>query len=186
MVGQRLQAVPLLLLSFVLHPIMAALGISFCFFLTIALLDPVHVWLRSLRSSLAAAVPLGWIFESPTPIWRKALQTRRYLFLYRWTWYEWLGALAPLFLFWLLWRIAAKARRNPPGAICAGRLRLRRVSAGRGHGHAGLALPWSAHAAAAHALSPPDLFLHGPALPAVCWANICSKPASGAGPCFSL
>ncbi len=107
-VGQRLQAVPLLLLSFVLHPIMGALGISFCFFLTIALLDPVHVWLRSLRSSLAAAVPLGWIFESPTPIWRQALQTRRYFFLYRWTWYEWLGALAPLFLFWLLWRIAEK------------------------------------------------------------------------------
>ena len=108
MVGQHLQSVPLLLLSFVLHPIMAAFGISFCFFLTIALLDPVHVWLRSLRSSLAAAVPLGWIFESPTPIWRQALQTRRYLFLYQWTWYEWLGALAPLFLFWLLWRIAQK------------------------------------------------------------------------------
>lgn len=108
MVGQHLQSVPLLLLSFVLHPIMAAFGISFCFFLTIALLDPVHVWLRSLRSSLAAAVPLGWIFESPTPIWRQALQTRRYLFLYQWTWYEWLGALAPLFLFWLLWRIARR------------------------------------------------------------------------------
>ncbi len=108
MVGQHLQSVPLLLLSFVLHPIMAAFGISFCFFLTIALLDPVHVWLRSLRSSLAAAVPLGWIFESPTPTWRQALQTRRYLFLFQWTWYEWLGALAPLFLFWLLWRIAQK------------------------------------------------------------------------------
>lgn len=108
MSGQRLQAVPLLLLSFVLHPIMAALGMSFCFFLTMALHEPVHVWLRSLRSSLAAAVPLGWIFESPTPAWRKALETRNYFFLYRWTWYEWLGALAPLFLFWLLWRIAQK------------------------------------------------------------------------------
>ena len=59
MAGKRLQAVPYLLLSFVLHPIMGAFGISFCVFLTIALLDPVHVWLRSLRSSLAAAVPLG-------------------------------------------------------------------------------------------------------------------------------
>ena len=102
------QAVPLLLLSLVLHPIMATLGISFCFFLTMAMLEPVHVWLRSLRDSLAAAVPLGWIFESPTPIWRKALETRTYYFLYRWTWYEWLGALAPLFLFWLLWRFAEK------------------------------------------------------------------------------
>jgi hypothetical protein len=102
------QAVPLLLLGVVVHPIMAVLGISFCVFLTMATLEPVHVWLRSLRNSLAAAVPLGWIFERPTPIWRKALETRSYFFLYRWTWYEWLGALAPLFLFWLLWRFAER------------------------------------------------------------------------------
>ncbi len=102
------QAVPLLLLGVVLHPIMAILGISFCIFLTVATLEPVHIWLRSLRDSLATAIPLGWIFERPTPIWRKALETRSYFFLYRWTWYEWLGALAPIFLFWLLWRFAER------------------------------------------------------------------------------
>jgi hypothetical protein len=106
--GRRWHAVPLLILGFVLHPIMAALGISFCVFLAVAMHEPVHVWLRSLRDSLAAAVPLGWIFESPTPVWRKALATRSYMFLSRWTWYEWLGAIAPLFLFWLLWRIALR------------------------------------------------------------------------------
>jgi hypothetical protein len=108
MVGRRWQAVPLLLLAFVLHPIMAALGISFCLFLGVALLDPVHVWLRSLRDSAAAAVPLGWIFDSPSPSWRRALATRSYYFLSQWTWYEWLGAIGPLFLFWLLWRVALK------------------------------------------------------------------------------
>jgi hypothetical protein len=115
--GKRWQAVPLLLLAFVLHPIMAAMGISFCLFLTLALLEPVHAWLRSCRcvgrgaagGSLAAAfVPLGWIFEPPTPAWREALMMRTYFFLNQWTWYEWLGALAPLVLFWLLWRIAHK------------------------------------------------------------------------------
>jgi len=106
------QAVPLLLVSFVLHPIMALLGISFCFFLTTALLEPVHAWLRSLRDSLAAAVPLGWIFESPTPSWHRALETRSYLFLYRWTWYEWLGALGPLVLFWVLWRVSLRNGRT--------------------------------------------------------------------------
>ena len=106
--GKHWHAVPLLLFAFLLHPIMAAMGISFCSFLTMAMLEPVHVWLRSLRDSLAAAVPLGWIFESPTPSWHRALDTRSYFFLNRWTWYEWLGALAPLFLFWLLWRIALK------------------------------------------------------------------------------
>jgi hypothetical protein len=106
------QAVPLLFVSFVLHPIMALLGISFCFFLTMALLEPVYAWLRSLRGSFASAVPLGWIFEAPTASWHRALENRRYMFLYRWTWYEWLGAIGPLVLFWLLWRLAL--RRGEP------------------------------------------------------------------------
>jgi hypothetical protein len=115
--GRRWLVAPLLLLAFLVHPIMAALGISFCFFLTMTLFEPAHVWLRSVRyarapSTAAAVVPLSWIFEPPNPVWQKALNTRAYLFLYKWTWYEWLGALAPLFLFWLLWRVARK-QKNP-------------------------------------------------------------------------
>ncbi len=110
--GKKWQAVPLLLLSFLLHPIMGAMGVSFCFFLTLALLEPVHAWLRDRRGAgraLAAAfVPLGWVFEPPTSAWREVMKTHPSLFLFRWTWYEWLGALAPLFLFWLLWRIARR------------------------------------------------------------------------------
>ena len=107
--GKRWQALPLLILSIVLHPIMGALGLSFCFFLTMALLEPVPVRLRALiGNSVAAVVPMGWIFDPPSPNWRLALDTRTYYYLFRWTWYEWLGALAPLFLFWLLWRIAAR------------------------------------------------------------------------------
>ncbi len=104
--GKRWQAAPLLVVAFVLHPIMAALGISFTVFLAVALLEPLpfRVW----RDSLAAAVPLGWMFDPPSPSWREALATRGYFFLYHWAWYEWLGALAPLFLFWLLSRIAQK------------------------------------------------------------------------------
>jgi len=110
--GKRWQAVPLLLVAFLLHPIMAALGISFCFFLTMALQEPAYVWLRALRRSPAALIPLGWLFEPPTPGWRKALETRTYCYLYRWTWYEWLGVVGPLFLFWLLWRVARTRREN--------------------------------------------------------------------------
>lgn len=106
------QAAPLLLAALTIHPIMAALGISFCIFLTVTTLQPVHICLRSLRGSLLAGVPLGWIFESPTPIWYRALETRRYYFLHRWTWYEWLGALGPLLLFWLLWRFALQRRET--------------------------------------------------------------------------
>ncbi len=102
------QAVPLLLEACLLHPLMAAMGISFCFFLAIALMDLAHERVRAWRTSMAAIVPLGWIFEPGNPDWHKALDTRAYDFVYRWTWYEWLGALAPLLLFWLLWRYARR------------------------------------------------------------------------------
>jgi uncharacterized membrane protein len=111
--GQSWQAVPFLLLAFLLHPLMAAFGFSFCFFLAMVLLEPKPLWLRRWRgaghSSIAVVfVPLGWIFQPPNPAWRQSIEMRKYLFLYRWEWYEWLGALAPLALFWLLWRIARK------------------------------------------------------------------------------
>jgi hypothetical protein len=114
-------AFPLALLAFVIHPIMAAFGASFCVFLTLAMTDRVALWLRRLagddspveRASLRAALPLGWLFEPPSPTWRRALVSRRYYFLSQWTWYEWLGAIGPLVLFWVLWRIASRRRDSP-------------------------------------------------------------------------
>jgi hypothetical protein len=98
----------------VMHPIMAAAGVSFCLFLALASSDTLHNRFEARHKSrkvpvtVAAALPL-WIFEKPSPLWEKALLSRTYYFLYKWAWYEWLGALAPLFLFWLLWR---KAREH--------------------------------------------------------------------------
>jgi hypothetical protein len=108
---RRWQAVPLLLVAFLLHPIMAALGMSFCAFLALASLDLAPFRLRAAQSSLAAAAPLGWIFAPSSPGWREALASRTYYSIFRWTWYELLGALGPLFLFWLLWRVAENRGR---------------------------------------------------------------------------
>jgi hypothetical protein len=55
---------------------------------------------------------MSWIFEPPSPSWREALATRRYYFLNQWEWYEWLGAIAPLALFWLLHRWALSTGRT--------------------------------------------------------------------------
>jgi hypothetical protein len=110
--GRRWHAVPLLVAAVVMHPIMAAFGFSFCFCLAVALMEPVHVWLRDMRAALArgaaVAVPIGWIFETPNAAWRKALSTRHYYLLSGWHWYEWLGAVGPLLLFWGLMRLAKK------------------------------------------------------------------------------
>jgi hypothetical protein len=110
--NKRWQAVPALLLAFALHPIMAALGMSFCLFLGLALLEPVAFRLRAQEGSLAAAAPLGWLFAPTSSSWRLALESKSYYSLWRWAWYEWLGALAPLFLFWLLWRVAQKNKED--------------------------------------------------------------------------
>jgi hypothetical protein len=106
--GKRWLAVPALLAAFLLHPIMAALGMSFCVFLGLALLEPVPFRMRAAEGSMAAAAPLGWLFAPTNSSWRLALESKSYYSLWRWEWYEWLGALAPLFLFWLLWRVAQK------------------------------------------------------------------------------
>ncbi len=113
---QPMLAVPLLTLAFVLHPIMAVMGISFSIFLGAALSAKFRAAvgrrLCALRGAaataapVAAALPLRWVFEPATPAWRQALDTRTYYYLYKWHWYEWLGALAPIALFWLLWRWA--------------------------------------------------------------------------------
>ncbi len=106
--GKRWQAAPFLLAAFLLHPLMAVFGLSFCAFLTLATFDPLPVPLRALRSASFAILPLRWVFEPAHPAWRKAVETRHYFYLYKWTWYEWLGALAPLVLFALLWSFANK------------------------------------------------------------------------------
>jgi hypothetical protein len=106
--GKRWQAAPFLLLAFLMHPLMAAFGISFCFFLALAMQESLHVRLRGLRNATFAFVPLGWVLEPADPAWRQALDTRTYFYLFKWTWYEWLGALAPLLFFAWLWRFANK------------------------------------------------------------------------------
>lgn len=106
------QAIALLVPACLMHPIMAALGISFCCFLWICVSGPEFWSRRNPQNALAAAAPLGWLFEPPSPTWREALATRHYYFLNQWEWYEWLGAIAPLVLFWILHRWARRTGRS--------------------------------------------------------------------------
>ena len=111
---QRWLAVALLLMALLIHPIMATLGISFSVFLSLALLKKAPVRVRVAEVSSAVVFPLGWIFAPANPSWRLALASKSYYSLYQWTWYEWLGALAPLSLFWLLWRVTAQGDQDAP------------------------------------------------------------------------
>jgi hypothetical protein len=125
---RRRQAIPFLLAAALVHPLMAAMGFSFCAFLALASLDSIYaraVWLAvrvlSLRARMAslgerpagawsgkaaALIPLAWVLGPASPAWLQALNTRLYCHLAQWTWYEWLGVAAPLALFAVLWWVA--------------------------------------------------------------------------------
>lgn len=94
-------------LALLFHPIMASFGLSVCLFLAI---PRARVSSSVVMPMFAVfAMPIGWIFEPTSPAWRAAVDTRNYYFLTRWAWYEWLGAIAPVFV--LLW-FASIARRR--------------------------------------------------------------------------
>lgn len=119
LVGRRWQALPLLIGAFMLHPLMGSFGFSFCFILTLTFSAPVRQQIRSWRARLipetadapvplAAAFPFVWLFDKPSDSYLNALHSRHCFFLYDWTWYEWLGAIAPLAIFWFVARFARK------------------------------------------------------------------------------
>lgn len=102
------QTALLLLAACFLHPLMAILGISFCVFLRLATQTSWGEGAGTFQGSSLAIAPLGWVFERTAPGWRQALSTRTYYNLYRWTWYEWLGAIGPLLFFWIVWQASKK------------------------------------------------------------------------------
>ena len=107
----------LLALAFVIHPLMASFGISYCIFL----------WWRAKPSilSVAAAVPLGWVFQPTSPAWQQAAITRDYYYLSRWHWYEWLGVIAPLLLLWGIYGLAKKNSSTVQANMLQARVALR-------------------------------------------------------------
>ncbi len=116
--GRRWQAVPLLLLAFLLHPLMGALGVSFCFVLSLTTFEPPHDQIRSWRelkvpdtgaaAPKASFIPFAWLFSKPSQTFLSAIARLHCYYLYDWTWYEWLGAIGPLVIFWAIARIARK------------------------------------------------------------------------------
>lgn len=110
LVRRRWMAVPLLAAACLLHPLMAMMGASFCCFLAATLLTAAQSERQAGEWSGEAAAlgPVGWLLGPATDDWRQALAMHRYYRLYEWTWYEWLGALGPLALFSILWRVAER------------------------------------------------------------------------------
>jgi hypothetical protein len=92
--GRRVRGAAWLLAAALLHPLMAAFGVSYALFL---------LWRRPPGGAAedAALIPLGI-----SAAWKRAAQPRSYYFVTRWAWYEWLGVALPLVIAWWCARFA--------------------------------------------------------------------------------
>ena len=90
-----------LVLAAAVHPLMSCFAIAFCLWL--AVLDRY----RPRVLGFAALLPLG-IFDSPPPAYHEVALRQSYFFVLRWEWYEWLGLIGPVLLFWWLARLARR------------------------------------------------------------------------------
>ena len=91
-----------------MHPFMAAFAILFCAWL--ALLNQF----RPSTLGFAAALPFGITFEPPPAAYHEVALRQPSFYILRWHWYEWVGVIGPLLLFWWL---GSWARRRALGNL---------------------------------------------------------------------
>ena len=95
-----------LVLAAVLHPLMASFGILFCVWLI--LLDQFHPRMLG----FAAMFPFGVTLDPPPAAYHQIALRQPYFYIQRWHWYEWLGVIGPVMLFWMLARFARRREMN--------------------------------------------------------------------------
>lgn len=88
------------------HPLMASFAIAFCMWLVV--LDRY----RPQFLGVAAALPFGITLDSPPPAYHEVALRQPYFYIQHWEWYEWLGLIGPVILFWMLARFARRRNMN--------------------------------------------------------------------------
>jgi|SRR5450631_386131 hypothetical protein len=99
------RAVLWLVFAAAVHPLMASFAISFC-----ALLSLLRRY-RPRVLGFAALLPFGLTLDPPPAAYHEVALRQPYFYILRWEWYEWLGVIGPLVLFWWLARVA-RSRGN--------------------------------------------------------------------------
>jgi hypothetical protein len=117
-----LQAALFIVFAVSIHPLMSAFSLSFCLLLAwsdrrtpereVGEREAVEEEVVVARAA-TLALPVQKLFDAPTKAYDTVASTHRYQFLARWTWYEILGAVAPLIIFEWFGRMAkARGLRN--------------------------------------------------------------------------
>jgi hypothetical protein len=83
-----------LILTAAIHPLMAVFAFSYCVLLVAAEYTDSHF------AALACLLPFGITLDPPSAAYHQAALTHGFHYVTRWTWYEWLGILAPILILW--------------------------------------------------------------------------------------
>jgi hypothetical protein len=84
------------------HPLMASFVIAFCVLLV------VLERYQPQALGFAALLPFGLTLDPPPVAYHEVALRQPSFYILRWHWYEWLGLIGPLFLFWWLARLARR------------------------------------------------------------------------------
>jgi hypothetical protein len=106
------QTVLFLAVAAAIHPFMATFAISYCVLLV--LLQQVD----SRHHIVASLIPFGLSLDPPTPAYHQVALYHPEHYLLRWQWYEWLGAVAPLFILAWMARLAHSRRLRNLELLC--------------------------------------------------------------------
>ena len=104
-----------LLFTALIHPQMSVYGAAFLGCLALAPYFARSVERAALSPGLAslAAIPTSFVFEPAHGVYREVLASRSYFSVSNWTWYEWVGVLAPLLILWWFSRLAPAGTLPP-------------------------------------------------------------------------
>jgi hypothetical protein len=92
-------ALLLLLFGAAIHPLMSVFAFSFCILL-------LYVEKFKIRQPMVACLlPLG-LLDPPPAAYHEVAVTHTYFYPLQWHWYEWLGVVGPMVIFWWFSRIA--------------------------------------------------------------------------------
>lgn len=113
--------VPLTAFSAVIHPMMFIYGISFVAVLIFLRSRSTSQHHRSwaLTAALAVLLPFGFTFKYPSQTYIQVIHIRRYFFLAEWKWFEWLGLIGPIAIFWGFAWLARRRNQAALALLCS-------------------------------------------------------------------
>lgn len=106
-----LQAILWVLITALVHPLMAVFSLGFILLLAIA------NRFQSSANQRELALP-AMLFPPVTPTYLRALDSRSYFFILRWQWSEWLGIFGPIAILWAFGSWAQRRKLKALQQLC--------------------------------------------------------------------